>query len=543
MEAEKIYIFDTTLRDGGQTSGVSFTVEDKLKILTKLVDFGVDYIEAGWPGANSVDTNLFQELKNIDTKKTKISAFGMTNRHGNKAQNDDGLRALVESGAKCITIVGKTWDFHVTNALNIELDDNLKLIADSVQYLKSQVNEVIFDAEHFFDGYKANAEYSLKCLQTAHNAGANWVALCDTNGGTLPFEIETIITEIKTKFPKINLGIHCHNDTECAVANSIMAVKSGARMIQGTLNGLGERCGNANLISILPTLLLKMGFSCNITGEKLKDITGISRFMDSVLNKDHHKYAPYVGESAFAHKGGLHASAVLKNPKLYEHIAPELVGNENKVLVSNQSGKANIVSMLSDVGLDNDPKYSDKIFIEKLTETVKKMEIYGYSFEGADASFELLARKLSTGSSSNHAQVSNEFFTVPSYKVMTDRKIEKDGSTCTTSEAIVRVMLDGQMELHVSEGDGPVSAIDNALNIVLKTRFPILENIKLSDFKVRIVSHGFAGTNSITRVNVEYTDIQTKKSWSTVGVSENIINASFEAIYDAVNWYLMKNMK
>jgi 2-isopropylmalate synthase len=392
MKNNRVYIYDTTLRDGAQTSGVNFSFDEKLSFIHTLNDFGVDYIEAGWPGANEVDTKVFEECfsqRNV-LKNTKITAFGMTKKHGNSAENDHSISGVVNSNASFVCIVGKTWDFHVKEALNITNEQNLHNIKKSVEYLKTKVSEVLFDAEHFFDAYKANKEYAIECLKSAIEGGADWLVLCDTNGGSLPDEIFEIITETKKILPNTKLGIHTHNDTECAVANTIYAVKAGVRLVQGTINGLGERCGNANLCSIIPNLMLKLGFDCGIKTEKLKELPIISKKLDELLNKEPQHNLPYIGSSAFVHKGGLHASAVLKNPQTYEHIDPEIVGNTRKIPLSNQAGRANVIAMLKKVGL-NDEKYTLKA--QELAVKIKEKEEKSLSYEDADASFELFVRR------------------------------------------------------------------------------------------------------------------------------------------------------
>ncbi len=393
MTKEKIYIFDTTLRDGAQTQGVDFSIDDKLKIANALDKLGVDYIEGGWPGANPTDTEFFQ--KKINFKNSILTAFGMTKKSGRSAENDPGLSALINTKASAICLVGKSWDFHVDVALGISKEENLENIKDSTQHFVKEKKEFMFDAEHFFDGFKNNKEYAISCVKSAYDNGARWVVLCDTNGGTLPNEVQEIVAEVMKYIPGKNLGIHAHNDTGNAVANSLAAVNAGVRQIQGTINGLGERCGNANLMSIIPTIHLKDNFSkkftTNIKSENINKLTQCSRLLDEILNRKPNQHLPYVGAAAFSHKGGLHVSAVQKDPKTYEHIKPELVGNVRNIVVSDQAGKSNIISRLKSIGVDfkeDDPK------IKKLLDEVKDREFIGYSYDGADASFELLARRI-----------------------------------------------------------------------------------------------------------------------------------------------------
>lgn len=519
---DRVFIFDTTLRDGGQTSSVSFSIDDKIKMVNKLNELGVDYIEAGWPNANDIDTKIFEYC---DGRKfgSKITAFGMTSKLPEKTK--DTLNDLVKSNAKIITIVGKTWDFHVTEALKIGLEDNLNAIKSSVEYLKSQNIEVLFDAEHFFDGFKENEDYAIRCIDMAYKSGADWVVLCDTNGGTLTFEIEEIIKKVKEKLPNVKLGIHVHNDTGSAVANSLIAVKCGVRMVQGTINGLGERCGNADLCSIIPTLELKMGYDCGAVGKNLTKIKEISEYLNLVLNKDSNNYAPYIGKFAFAHKGGLHASAMERNKKTYEHIEPHLVGNERFILVSNQAGRSNIRTVLDKLNID-----LPESEVINLTNLVKEKENDGYSFEGADASFELFVlRKINK---------LPKMFDIDSYKVLIERRHNAEGKIVTISEAIVRATIDGDDSFVVSNGEGPVDSLDKAIRLALQKNLPEINKIKLLDYKVRIVSGGKIGTKSLIKVSIEFGDIDEKRTWNTVGVSQNIIDASFIAIRDGIVWGL-----
>lgn len=542
---ERLYLFDTTLRDGAQTRGVDFSVEDKRTIALALDRLGVDYVEGGWPGANPTDSAFFGAPPAL--KRATFTAFGMTRRPGRSADNDPGLAALLDTSAGAICIVGKTWDFQVDVALEIPRSENIDIIADSIQHLRARGREAMLDAEHFFDGYKANPDYALDCLRAAHGAGAHWVVLCDTNGGTLPHEVERITANVAERIPGIRLGIHAHNDTDNAVANSLAAIRAGARQVQGTLNGLGERCGNANLVSLIGTLCLKPDFAdrfeTGITPQALAHLTQTSRLLDEVLNRNPNRHAPYVGQAAFAHKGGLHVSAVLKNPATYEHVPPEAVGNERQVLISDQAGKSNILARLRDVGIELEPKDAR---IDRLLEEVKEREYLGYSYDGADASFELMARRVL-------GQVPDYFF-VDSFKVLVERRYNARRELVTVSEAIVRVQVDGQRLLSVGEGNGPVNALDAALRQDLGKYQRYIDGLELVDFKVRIlqlgkggpastgnaVDHWQAGTGAVTRVLIESADAEGNR-WSTVGVSPNIVDASFQALTDAIVFKLYRD--
>ncbi len=526
MSRERLYLFDTTLRDGAQTTGVDFSLDDKRNIATMLDELGLDYVEGGYPGANPLDTEFFRKKP---VKKAKFAAFGMTKRAGRSASNDPGIAGLLEADADTITYVAKTWDYHVHVALGCSLDENLDGIADSIKYARQHGREAILDCEHFFDGYKANPDYALQCAKTAHEAGARWIVLCDTNGGTLPHEIEMIVTEVAKHVPGSHLGIHAHNDTENAVANSLAAVRAGARHIQGTLNGLGERCGNANLTSLIPTLLLKKiyaeRFEIGVPMEKLAQITKISHTLDELLNRAPNRHAPYVGASAFATKAGIHASAVLKDPRTYEHVTPESVGNQRRVLVSDQAGKSNILAELERIGVDvakNDPR------VTRLLEEVKEKEALGYAYEGADASFELLARRIL-------GQVPN-YFSVERFRVNVERRHNAAGELATVSEAIVKVVVDGEEFISAAEGNGPVNALDLALRKDLGKYQRHIADLELLDYRVRVFQ---GGTDAVTRVLIEFGDKDGAR-WSTVGVSANIIDASFQALTDAIIYKLMK---
>ena len=527
MSKEKLYIFDTTLRDGAQTQGVNFSIDDKEKIALALDTLGVDYIEGGWPGANHTDTEFFQ--KKLKLKNSKLTAFGMTKRVGRSADNDPGISALINSKAPAICLVGKSWDFHVDVALGISNDENLENISESAKHFVEQKKEFMFDAEHFFDGYKNNPQYALSCLKAAYSQGARWIVLCDTNGGTLPHEITKIVSEVLKQIPGKNLGIHAHNDTGNAVANTLAAVFAGVRQVQGTINGLGERCGNANLMSLIPTFFLKKDFSnkfeTNINPNNIKNLTQCSRLLDEILNRKPNKHLPYVGAAAFSHKGGLHVSAVQKDPKTYEHINPEEVGNSRNIVVSDQSGKSNIISRLKTIGVniqENDPK------IKKLLEEVKDREFIGYSYDGADASFELLARRI-------NGEIPR-FISIKEYDVT----VKKNSSGKIVSTAKAHLEVDGEKIICEGEGNGPVNALDNAIrnNVDRLAKYSkYLKDLKLVDYKVRILN---TGTEAITRVSIESTDSK-GKNWFTIGVSTNIIDASFMALIDSLDYKLFKD--
>ena len=529
MARERLYLFDTTLRDGAQTQGVDFSVHDKRQIATALDGIGLDYIEGGWPGANPTDTAFFAEPPAL--KHAKLVAFGMTKRPGRSSSNDPGLAAVLGAKAPATCLVGKSWDFHVDVALGISLDENLALIKESVAAAVKQ-GEAMLDAEHFFDGYKAKPDYALACLKAALDAGARWVVLCDTNGGTLPHEVERIVGEVAKKVPGNSLGMHAHNDTENAVANTLAAIRAGARQIQGTLNGLGERCGNANLVSLIPTLMLKEDyatrFETGIAPDALHKITHVSRLLDELLNRAPNRHAAYVGDAAFAHKGGLHVSAVEKDPRTYEHVPPEKVGNQRHILVSDQAGRSNILSRLRDAGFDIDAKHPK---LGALLDEVKEREFNGYAYDGAEASFELLARRM--------IESVPEYFRVQRYRVMDERRWNAKGDLVTVSEATVNGTVNNQTFLEVAEShDGPVDALNTALRKALTATYPELEEIKLTDYKVRILSPQ-AGTKAVTRVMIETSD--KRESWSTVGVSPDIINASYNALHDSITYKLWRS--
>ncbi len=526
MSDKRVYIYDSTLRDGAQTQGVDFSSVDKTAIARELDRLGIDYIEGGWPGANPTDDAFFADPPHLS--HARLTAFGMTRRAGRSADNDPGLQAILVPSVQIVTMVGKCWDFQVEVALGIELAENLRMIADSVVHAKTRMAEVMFDAEHFFDGFRANPDYALQCIKTAYEAGARWVVLCDTNGGCLPHEVEAIVGKAGKVVPGSHLGIHCHNDSDNAVANSLAAVRAGVRQVQGTLNGLGERCGNANLISIIPNLMLKMGFETGVSATDLTKLTHVSRTLDERLNRAPDRNAPYVGESAFAHKGGLHVSAVEKDPRCYEHVAPELVGNRRHIVVSDQSGRSNILARFREIGLDvdaSDPK------ISQLIEEVKLREFGGYAYDGAEASFELLARRVLEGIP--------DYFRLQSFRVLDERRWNAKGELITLSEATIKVEVKGQTLMDVAEGNGPVSALDAALRKVLTPVYPELADLRLVDYKVRILNPQ-AGAGAATRVMIESADLH-GEHWSTVGVSTNVIDASFNALHDSIIFKLLRD--
>lgn len=535
MTKTRLSLYDTTLRDGQQTQGVQFSTLEKTQIAATLDALGVDYIEGGWPGANPTDSAFFDAAP--ETRAT-MTAFGMTKRAGRSAENDDVLAAVLNAGTKAVCLVGKTHDFHVKTALGISLEENTANIAASISHIAAQGREALFDAEHFFDGYKSNPDYALACCLAAFEAGARWIVLCDTNGGTLPHEVYRITRAvIAAGIPGDRLGIHTHNDTENAVANSLAAVDAGARQIQGTLNGLGERCGNANLTALIPTLLLKEPYASTyetgVTPQALQTLTQASRQLDEILNRVPLKQAAYVGASAFAHKAGLHASAILKDPTTYEHVDPAAVGNARIIPMSNQAGQSNLRERLADAGLTVTP---DNPALARILEEVKAREDQGYTYDSAQASFELLARSLL-------GQMPT-FFEVKRYKVTVERRKNKYNKMISLSEAVVVVKVDGEKKLSVSESmdasgcdRGPVNALATALAKDLGSYQAVIEDMRLVDFKVRITQ---GGTEAVTRVIIDSEDSKGRR-WSTVGVSPNIVDASFEALLDAINWKLLRD--
>ena len=535
MKRERIYLYDTTLRDGQQTQGVNFTVDNKIHISKALDELGIDYVEGGWPGANPTDSDFFDTKPKL---KATFTAFGMTKRSGKSAENDEVLSAVLNANTPGVCLVGKTHDFHVTKALGITLEENLKNISDSVRHIVSKGREALFDCEHFFDGYRENPKYALKAAKAAYDAGARWVVLCDTNGGALPAQIFSATKAvIDIGIPGECICIHTHNDTEHAVANSLAAIDAGARQVQGTLNGLGERCGNANLVTLIPTLLLKEPYSSlyetGIEISKLNGLTSISRTLDDILNRVPDKWAAYVGSSAFAHKAGLHASAILKDPQTYEHIDPTIVGNERIIPMSNQAGQSNLKKRLMDAGLQIEKGDSR---LSEILNAIKEREDRGYAYDSAQASFELIARKIL-------GQLPT-FFEIKRYRVTVEKRKNKYGKMVSLSEAVVVAKIGKNKVLSVSEsmdpecGDqGPVNALSKALAKDLGPYQNCIDDMTLTDYKVRITG---SGTDAVTRVIIDSQDAQGRR-WSTVGVSANIVDASFEALLDAINWKLIRD--
>lgn len=517
----KIEIYDTTLRDGSQSEDISFSVEDKLRILYKLDEFGIHYIEGGWPGASPKDAEFFNHAKKFKPLTSILAAFGATHRASLKVNDDPSIKALLAAETPVVTIFGKTWDFHVREALRVSLPKNLELINNTVSYLKKRVSKVFYDAEHFFDGYKANPEYALKTLEAAVSAGADCLVLCDTNGGCMPGDIEKIVSDMSGIYD-VPIGIHAHNDADCAVANSLVAVQAGATHVQGTINGLGERCGNANLVSVIPNLKLKLNKSC-ITLGKLKKIKDLSRFVTEIANLRHFKRQPFVGDSAFAHKGGIHVSAILRHPETYEHIRPEKVGNYQRVLVSDLAGRSNIIRKIKDFKLKVDP---DSPKVTQIVKDLKTLENQGFQFEGAEASFELLIKKT--------FGLHRKFFDLIGFRVIVSKRREGEDPIC---EATIMIRTPRGVEHNAAVGNGPVNALDNALRKSLEEFYPQLKEVELLDYKVRVLTAG-KGTSANVRVLVESGD--KKHKWGTVGVSENIIEASWQALVDSIEYKLLR---
>ncbi len=526
LNQNKVHFFDTTLRDGQQTTGVDFSVEDKIKIANSLNELGIDYIEGGWPGSNPTDDSFFQSP--LALNNSNLVAFGMTRRPSASVSNDPGLNNLINTKVKHICIVGKSSAYQVEKALGISKQDNLKMIGESISHINNKGVEAMYDAEHFFDGYKEDPKFALDCLLEALKNNARWIILCDTNGGTLPDEVETIVKEVVSKIPGERLGIHAHNDTENAVANSLAAIKSGVRQVQGTINGLGERCGNANLVSLIPSVILKTNFETSIPKENLTFLKKTSLLLDEILNKQSNLQQPYVGENAFSHKGGLHVSAINKDPKTYEHIDPEIVGNTRKIVISDQSGRSNITSLLNTVGI-NPEDHKDKL--DLLLQKVKEKEFKGHAFDQALASFEILARKTLFGLP--------DYFELVRFKVIDDRRWNAKGELVTESEATVRITINGEEFMNVEVGNGPVNALDKALRKSLISFYPTLQDLELTDFKVRILSSE-KGTDAIVRVIIETKD-NNGAIWTTVGVSTNIIDASYNALRESLIFKLIKS--
>ncbi len=517
-----IRIYDTTLRDGTQAEDISLTVEDKLRIAQKLDSLGVHYVEGGWPGSNPRDIQFFREARSLRLEQARLAAFGSTCRADVEPEDDANIQALLEAETPVVTVVGKSWDFHVEQALRISLEKNEEIVEKSLAYLKRHVAEVVYDAEHFFDGYKANPEYALRTLRAALRGGADVVVLCDTNGGSLPSEVRRIVAEVREGVP-VTLGIHCHNDGDLAVANTLVAVEAGATHVQGTVNGYGERCGNANLVSIVPNLVLKMGRSC-ISADRLKRLRDVARFVNELANLHHDKHQPFVGDSAFAHKGGIHVSAVRRNPLTYEHIEPGLVGNAQRILISDLAGRSNVVSKALELGIELD---GESDLASEVVEKVKRLESEGYQYEGAEGSFEILLKK----SLGRHRR----FFELIGFRVIDEKRHENEEPI---AEATIMLRVDGVVEHTAAIGNGPVNALDAALRKALEKFYPAIRNVRLLDFKVRVLTSG-GGTESRVRVLIESSD--GRETWGTVGVSENVIQASWQALVDSIDYKLMRD--
>ncbi|GAB4388531.1 MAG: citramalate synthase [Thermodesulfovibrionales bacterium] len=520
----KVEVYDTTLRDGAQSEDVAFSVEDKLRIAERLDDLGVHYIEGGYPGANPRDAEFFRKVRSLPLASSRIVAFGMTHRPGQKVAEDKIVKSLLDSGASIATVVAKSWDFHVEKALKISLEENLEIIHNTVSYLKERLDKVFLDAEHFFDGYARNPEYAMRCLKVAEEAGADCLVLCDTNGGGLPGDVLQV-TRAVARMTKVPLGIHAHNDSDCAVANSVIAVRAGASQVQGTVNGLGERCGNANLCSVLPNLQFKLGVAC-ISDENMRKLRDVSRFVTEIANLRPFKRQPFVGDSAFAHKAGMHVSAVERSPETYEHLRPELVGNSRRILVSDLAGKSNILRKAQEFGIKVDPR-SRKV--QHIVDQLKDLENQGFQFEGAEASFELMMKR----ALGLHKK---KFFELVGFRVFLSKRSEKDP---TMHEATV-VLKDpaGRLEHTAASGNGPVNALDNALRKALAQFYPSLNAVKLIDYKVRVLDTG-RGTAANVRVLIVSSDGKSK--WSTVGVSEDVVEASYQALADSIEYKLLKD--
>jgi len=514
--SEQIFIYDTTLRDGTQSEGISLSCNDKLRIAQALDDFGIDYIEGGWPGSNPKDVEFFQRIGELNLKHAKIAAFGSTCRIRAKPETDENIRALIESGAPVCTIFGKSWTLHVTDVLKATLEENLRIIYDSIAYLKSQGREVIYDAEHFFDGYKENPEYALETLKAAYDAGAEALVLCETNGGCLPHEVARIVRAVRERFPQAVLGIHAHNDAECAVANSLMAVSEGAIHVQGTINGYGERCGNANLCSIIPALELKMGFTC-LPNNNLSQLSHLSRFVAEIANVNPNEHQPYVGRSAFAHKGGVHVAAMRRNPRSYQHIEPQSVGNESRSVVSELSGRGNLLTLADQFGLKLDNEES----VATILQDIKSLESKGFSFEAAEASVALMLHRKQPS------------YLPPFELIDFSAIVEHREGRGMFAEATVKVRVNGEVYHTAADGNGPVNALDAALRKALLPIYPKIARFSLADYKVRILD-GFNGTAAMTRVLIDTTDGETM--WSTVGAGFNIIQASWQALSDSIEY-------
>jgi len=519
-----VLIYDTTLRDGCQAEDISLTLEDKLRMADRLADIGVDYIEGGYPGSNPRDADFFKEVKKLKKRKAKIVAFGTTRKPSAKPTQDPSLKLLLDADTPVVTLVGKTWDLHVRDDLRISKKANLDLITDSIGFMKERVDEVMFDAEHFFDGYRSNPEFAVECLLAAQEGGADWLVLCDTNGGGLPGDIRKAIASLKGVITA-QLGIHCHNDGELAVANTMAAVEMGVRQVQGTINGFGERCGNLNLCSLIPNLQLKLGKNC-IDSEQLKKLRDLSHLFYELANINPNKHQPYVGDGAFAHKGGLHVSGIIKNRETYEHIDPELVGNRQRVLVSDLAGRSNILYKGKEYGIDLE---ANEHAVPQILRRVKEMESKGYEFEAAEASFELLIQEALGKKKKN--------FRLVGFRVIDEKRKEEEAPI---SEATIMVEVDGVEEHAAAMGNGPVHALDQALRKALGKFYPSLEDIELLDYKVRVLTSG-EGTGAPVRVLIESGD--KKDEWGTVGVSHNVIEASWQALADSIDYKLYKDRK
>src|SRR5215208_6495013 len=519
-----VLLYDTTLRDGCQAEDVSFTLEDKLRIAGKLDELGIDYIEGGYPGSNERDADFFKRVKKLKLKKAKVASFGTTMKVGIKPSQDFNLRVLLEADTPVVTLVGKTWDLHVRDDLRISQKANLEIIGESIAYMKKRVDEVIFDAEHFFDGFRANPDYAIECIKAAQEGGADWIVLCETNGGRLPGEICEALTQVN-RAVKTPLGIHCHNDGELAVANTLAAVEMGVTQVQGTINGFGERCGNMNLISVIANLQLKMGKKC-VTPAQLKKLREVSQLFYELANINPNKRQAYVGDSAFAHKGGLHVSGVLKNRETYEHIDPEVVGNRQRVLVSDLSGRSNVVYKGKEYGIDLKDKNDA---VKEVLRRTKELEGQGYEYQAAEASFELLIQEALGEKKKN--------FNLIGFRVIDEKR--KEGEP-PISEATIQVQVDGEMEHAAAMGNGPVNALDQALRRALNKFYPALKQVELLDYKVRVVSSG-EGTGAVVRVLIESGD--GKDRWGTVGVSHNVIEASWQALVDSIDYKLYKDAR
>ncbi len=513
-----ILLYDTTLRDGSQREDISLSVEDKLTIAHRLAAFGMHYIECGWPGSNPKDADFFARANRMNLP-AKLAAFGRTRHAHGTCEADANLRALIDSGTPAITLVGKTWDYHVTHVLSATLEENLAMVRDSVAWIKGQGREVIFDAEHFYDGFLANPDYAIATLQAAQDAGADWLVLCETNGGKLPWEMEQITREVAARIPGVRIGVHCHNDTGCAVANSLAAVRAGATMVQGTVNGYGERVGNADLITILPNLQLKMGHDV-LPQERLRELTSLSRFVAEVVNLKHDDHQPYTGHSAFAHKGGIHVAAILKSPDTYQHIDPERVGNEMRAVTSELSGRGNIQLQARRLGMDLANEDAQKVLAQ-----IKHLEHEGFTFEAAEASVELMFHRL------NPEYVRP--FELLDYFVITERRHGRG----LLAEATVKVKVGGEVKFTAAEGNGPVNALATALQNALVDAYPVLRTVHLTDYKVRILA-GTTGTSANTRVLIDFQSGE--QSWTTVGANANIIDASWRALSDSMEYALVR---